>query len=126
VVGSTFVERYEEWSQSAGASKDDLERMLAIEYRSAWMSGSAAVRKSVLYYIVQSRDSSGYDLLDEGLHSDDRDIAVLSAAIAAALADDGIELSRATLERLRNASERFPEAEPYWWATRNSVGDRTG
>jgi hypothetical protein len=75
---------YEQWVESGEADERDraIAARMTAAYREAWKSGLRYEQASVLYYLFESRDQDGADLVIEGLNSDDGRVAGVAATVA--------------------------------------------
>lgn len=100
---------YETWFVDGQRRDFILERELAAAYRGAWTSGDADDRGAVLDFIFDRRDREGFDLLIEGLRSDDARRASNAAVIVSALINEGFDMGPSIRKDLAGFGARFPE-----------------
>lgn len=125
-VAPGFTSMYETWSVRYRRHNLDLERRLAAAYRAAWTSGDRGDRSAALRFIWDRRDSRGFDLVVEGLGSDDLLLARTAAATCLSLIDEGHDLGPTVRQALKEFGDRFPEVEVFAWAAAKALDEIEG
>ena len=126
----SFSSLYDAWLVKERRANTELETELAKSYRGAWDTGNIDDRYAILCFICDRRDEDGFDLVIEGLGSQDADLALNAAAITFSLISEGFSMGLAVREALDHFAERFPDRDEFRWATlkaldRNETGTQS-
>jgi hypothetical protein len=114
---------YEKWSLGGRRRHLDLTRQLSARYRTAWASGDRDDRAAALGFVFDQRDSHGFDLVVDGLSSDDFSIARSAAAICLSLILEGHDMGPSVRGSLEGFGRRFPDADVFTWAASKALDE---
>ena len=89
-------------------SESDGFRNLRQSYRAAWDGGDREDRYAALDFVRRARERHGFDLLIEGLRSDDPGLARHAASITLFLLSEGLPFDASVKTALTDFGERFP------------------
>jgi hypothetical protein len=115
---------YERWSVRDRRHNLELERQLAAAYRAAWRSGDEHDRFLALHFVFDKREVAGFDLVVEGLNSDDFSLARTAAAICLSLIEEGRDMGPNVRRALEEFGDRFPDAEVFAWFALQALDER--
>ena len=102
----SFSFAYSFWLNGGKGRQTRVESELMRTYRSAWSSGEGAI---VLNFVMLLPHAEGFDLVAEGLRSDDPPIASQAACVALTLISRGIDLGESLRSDLEGFANRFPD-----------------
>ena len=119
----SFSDAYIAWLDGGRGHDRTVEPELANTYRSAWASGEGAL---VLNFIMLRPHPEGFDLMIEGLCSDDPELAETAAANAGVLISQGFELGPTVRDAFQTFGDRFPHLEVLRWAALRALDRAEG
>ena len=104
-----FTSNYERWVLGRRRGKT-VQAELSRTYRDAWRNGDEHDRYLALNFIFETRDSSGFELVIDGLHSHEAGLAQHAAIMASVLVGKGaLQLTPAVRRAFAKYNRRFPE-----------------
>jgi hypothetical protein len=116
---------YEEWALAYPEPRDPaIEQRLAATYRDAWATGDP-IEREYIYYFIYDRKSfdQDRDLILEGLHCEDVEVARGAATAATVAIHYHVDLGPEILPAFRAAALRFPLLDLHRWGHLRQPGD---
>jgi hypothetical protein len=110
-AGGDFASLYAEWEFQHERNNADLAERLIRQYRSAWLSDDIENRFAALSVVFRLRLLDGFDLVRDGLKTEDRELAIHAATTACSLILHGYDLGPGIGEQLREFVMRYPDWE---------------
>ncbi|MBI5285928.1 MAG: hypothetical protein HY874_12640 [Chloroflexi bacterium] len=108
-MAGRFHRLWEIWFKS-GREDDNAATQMEAGYRSAWRSGDVDDRFAALDFLFERRDVAGFDLIIEGLKSEDHALAHEALAAVLALYSEGYKLGSS----VQGALVQFGAQHPEW------------